>query len=132
MGIYWGLCRDCLFDKLASLSIHKIYKMTREQAGDIIKQHGISDKVVILGYRSADSQYGRYDDIAGILTPTGYVEFKFNTLPSRWDKRIAKLMPGVYRYKKGLHGIHHLNFAQRKDGSYVFPGDKEIFDWLQA
>ena len=106
--------------------------MTREKAAAILAAHGIIDKVVILGYRSPDSKYGEYDDIGAIFTPESYTEYKFNTLPTKWEGRIAKLLPGVYRYKKGLHGMHHLNLAQRADGSYVCPGDKAILDWLHA
>ena len=106
--------------------------MTREKAREILQQHGITDQVAILGYRSAKSQYGEYDDIGALYTPADYIEFKYNTLPSKWASNIAKLLPGVYRYRKGLHGIHHLDLTQRKDGSYVCQEDKEIYDWLIA
>jgi hypothetical protein len=96
--------------------------MTREQAAAILAAHGITDKVVWIGYRSANSKYGEYDDVAGLFTPDSYTEFKFNTLPTKWEGDIAKLTPGVYRYKKGLHGIHHINTA--------LPGDKAVYDWL--
>ena len=97
--------------------------MTREQAKEILERHGITDKVVFLGYRSANSQYGQYNDVGALFTPTEYIEFKFNTLPSKWERDIAKLMPGVYRYKKGLHGVHHL--GNNKE-------DKAIRSWLDA
>lgn len=106
--------------------------MTKDKAAAILAAHGITDKVVILGYRSAVSKYGEYDDVAGIYTPGSYTQFRFNTLPSKWEGHIAKLMPGVYRYKKGLHGMNHLNLAQDKNGRYICPADKAIYDWLLA
>lgn len=83
--------------------------MTRDQALAIIQQHNITDHVVILGYRSKSSQRGHYDDILAILTPDVYKEYKANTLPSKSAPGMAVLQPGVYTYKKGLHGIHHLD-----------------------
>jgi len=96
--------------------------MTRDQAQAILATHGILDKVAILGYRSRTSQRGRYDDILAILTPEAYTEFKANTLPSKKALGMAVLQPGVYKYVKGLHGIHHLNMKS--------PADKAIMDTL--
>jgi hypothetical protein len=134
MGLHCGMCgnsgRSRLEDLLVFQKSVNSNKMTREQAKAIIDAHGITDKVVILGYRSASSKYGEYDDMGALYTPDIYIEFNFNTLPTKWEGQIAKLMPGVYRYKKGLHGMHHLNLAQRADGSYVVPNDKRAYDWL--
>lgn len=105
---------------------------TRDQAQAFLDQQGITDKVVFLAYRSVASAYGEYDDTFGLLTPLDYTEFKANTLPSRWEGDIAKLLPGVYTYKKGLHGLHHLNLTTHADGSYVCPGDKQILDTLNS
>ncbi len=97
--------------------------MTREQAAAIAAKNNVADQVVLLGYRSATSKYGEYDDILAILTPDEYKEFKGNTLPSKWQAGIAKLQPGVYDYSKGLHGISHLSSS---------PGDLAILQELQA
>ena len=80
--------------------------MTKEQAAKILADHGVKDPIAWIACRSANSKYGEYDDSIGLYTPDGYTEssHKFNTLPSKWEGGIAKLMPGVYRYKKGLHG----------------------------
>lgn len=83
--------------------------MTRERALAIVQQHHIADQVVILGYRSKASQRGHYDDILAILTPDTYKEYKANTLPSKSAPGMAVLQEGVYKYKKGLHGVHHLD-----------------------
>lgn len=106
--------------------------MTREQAGAILQTHGIVDKVVWLGLRSPASKYGEYDDIAGLYTPDGYQEFKFNTLPSAWRQDMACLVPGVYRWRKGLHGMHHLNLGKDKDGAVASPKDQAAYAWLLA
>lgn len=96
---------------------------TREQALSFLQQRGITEKIVWLGYRSAGSHYGQYDDTIALLTPDQYIEYKANTLPSIWQPGVATLVPGVYRYKKGLHGIHHLGTG---------PADKAILVWLNG
>lgn len=98
---------------------------TREQAQAFLDQHGITDKVVLLGYRSATSKYGEYDDTIALVCPTDYTEFKANTLPSKWEPGIARLMPGVYEYRKGLHGVHH--FADLSPAQHT-----EVASWLNA
>lgn len=95
--------------------------MTREQSAALAAQNGVADKVILFGYRSATSKYGEYDDTLAILTPDQYQEFKGNTLPSKWEPGIAKLLPGVYDYAKGLHGISHLTQS---------PGDQAIMKQL--
>jgi hypothetical protein len=94
---------------------------TKNEAIAIAKQHGVSDQVVIFGYRSNGSQRGQYDDTLAIMTPDIYKEYKGNTLPSKKAPGIAVLQPGVWAYKRGLHGIHHL------DGS---PGDQALLKKL--
>jgi hypothetical protein len=82
--------------------------MSRDNALSIIKAHGVTDQVVLIGLRSKSSQRGKYDDIIAILTPDTYKEYKGNTLPSKAAPGISVLQPGIWTYKKGLHGIHHL------------------------
>lgn len=81
----------------------------KDVAEKMARERGCQDKVMWVAFRSSTSQYGEYDDTAGLITPDGYTEFKFNTLPSKWEPRIAKLMPGDYKYIQGLHGVHHFN-----------------------
>jgi hypothetical protein len=95
---------------------------TPEQAQAAAAAKGWAGMVVIFGYRSPNSQYGKYDDVAGILTPNSYDEFEFNTMPSVDNVGIAVLQPGDYDYVQGLHGISHL----------ILPGDQPILDWLHA
>jgi hypothetical protein len=95
---------------------------TPEQAQAAANAKGWENMVVIFGFRSANSQYGKYDDIAGILTPNSYDEVEFNTMPSVDNVGVAVLQPGDYDYVQGLHGISHL----------VLPADQPILDWLNA
>lgn len=83
---------------------------SRTDAERMARERGCADRVMIIGFRSAASKYGEYDDTLALLTPDNYIEYKGNTLPSIWTPGIAKLMPGDYVYAKGLHGINH--FAQ--------------------
>lgn len=84
-------------------------------------KYNVTDSVILFGYRSATSKYGEYDDTLAILSPDSYQEFIGNTLPSKWQPGIAKLIPGIYEYIKGLHGISHLSDS---------PGDKAIMKEL--
>lgn len=96
--------------------------ITREQALSIVQQHGIQDVVVILGIRDKDNKINIYDDEIAILTPESFDVYKVNTDPSVARKGVAVLQPGVYLYKRGLHGISHLNLTDM--------GDKAILDAL--
>lgn len=96
--------------------------LTREQALSIVQQNGIQDAVVVVGVRDKTNSINIYDDEIGILTPDSYDAYKANTDPSVTRKGIAVLQPGVYLYKRGLHGISHLNLSD--------PGDKAILDAL--
>lgn len=84
---------------------------------------GFASGVHIIGYRSASSQYGQYDDTLAFITPNEYLEYKANTLPSVWRSGIAKLVPGSYIYKQGLHGMHHMSSSAQ---------DQAILAWLEA
>lgn len=83
---------------------------TREAAELLARERGCKDPVMLIGFRSATSAYGQYDDTIALLTPDSYTEYKGNTLPSAWTPGIAKLIPGDYIYAQGLHGVNH--FAQ--------------------
>jgi hypothetical protein len=99
--------------------------LTRDDAEKLARARGCTDKVMILGLRSPTSKYGEYDDTIALLTPDSYTEWKGNTLPSKWEPGIAKLMPGDYIYAKGLHGINH--FGQMKADMAA-----NIRTWLSA
>ena len=49
---------------------------------------------------------GIYDDAIMVVGPAGmYAAFNANTDPSITRKGVAVLKPGVYLYKKGIHGL---------------------------
>jgi|SRR5579859_443787 len=101
---------------------------TRDEAEKIGRSRGCQDQIMIIGFRSKDSVYGEndvYTDTAGLLTPDGYIEWKFNTLPTSWEPGIACLQPGDWKWKKGLHGLHHLDLEHNA-------ADKAAYDWLLA
>lgn len=103
------------------------YKQAAEQ---LARSRGCTDKVIVVGFRSASSKYGEYDDSIGLLTPDIYIEYKGNTLPSVDRAGLAVLQPGDYKYVAGLHGLHHLVLEKKADGSWVKPEDGAIYSWL--
>jgi hypothetical protein len=94
---------------------------SRSQALSMIKQAEQGLGVHLIGYRSASSKYGEYDDTIALIDSEEYLEVKGNTLPSVWRQGIAKLLPGDYKYTAGLHGMHHLTSSA---------GDQAILAWL--
>lgn len=103
---------------------------TREQALAIALNFGITDPVILFGFRSPTSKYGQYDDILALLTPDDYKEYKGNTLPSVDRQGVAVLQPGAYQYAQGLHGVNHLPMDEH--GHCITAQDQQIYDWLIA
>lgn len=102
-------------------------------ADALARKRGCTDKVLWLGMRSPASVYGEndaYTDTLGLITPDGYQEFKLNTLPTVWTLGMACLEPGDYKFRKGLHGLHHLNLAKNGDGTAVNKDDALAYEWL--
>lgn len=48
-----------------------------------------------------------YDDAIMVVSPTAYATFNANTDPSRELPGMATLLPGVWQYKLGIHGLSH-------------------------
>lgn len=105
--------------------------LSREQ---VLALPGVADLAiapVIVGVRGFfdqpdRNQRGVYDDAAFIVGPAAE-DFKaanWNTDPTITKPGMAVLQPGTYEWKKGLHGIHHLNLDN--------PKDKAAYDWLLA
>lgn len=89
--------------------------------------NGVNDKLFIIGVRGYNALADKnkrsvYDDALFLVIDDQVSAYTANTDPSVDRKGIAVLQPGVYLYKKGLHGIHHLNFNDA--------GDKHIYDEL--
>jgi len=77
----------------------------------------IEEKVWLLGLRGwqGENKIGIYDDAIFLITPDGITGYNANTDPSRLLKGVATLVPGTYYYKKGLHGLHHLDLNKGND-----------------
>lgn len=98
--------------------------LTRDQARGIISDHQVSDAVVLIGIRDkTNNRINVYDDTLAILTPTGFTAVNGNVDPSVNRPGIATLQPGVYKYKIGIHGIHHLDLEHSA-------ADKAIYDLM--
>jgi hypothetical protein len=106
--------------------------LTREQVLDL---PGIADLIAIgptmVGIRGFFDQpnhneRGVYDDAVFIVGAASeeFQAFNWNTDPSITKPGMAVLQPGTYKWKKGLHGMHHLNLDD--------PKDKTAYDWLMA
>lgn len=91
----------------------------------------IEEKVWLLGIRgwAGENKIGVYDDAIFLITPDGVVGYNANTDPSRLLKGVATLVPGTYYYKKGIHGLHHLDLTKPADQStldYAVRNGKDI------
>jgi len=96
--------------------------ITKEEALSILQKNGITDQISLLGIRSKDNKINVYDDVIALITPNSFDAYPANTDPSVNRKGVAALQPGVYLYKRGLHGISHLNLDNT--------GDKAILQQL--
>lgn len=80
----------------------------------LLRNAGVTDKVAIVGVRGYykntlgkpnANDIGIYDDAIFVVSPEVYAAFNANVDPSVLRPNIATLVPGLYRYKKGKHGI---------------------------
>lgn len=94
--------------------------MKRAEVEALIKKSGINipeavKVVAIRGYykdtmgKPDQNDIGIYDDALFLLTPNDFLAYNANTDPSRHQPGIAKLIPGLHYFKKGLHGISKKN-----------------------
>jgi lysozyme len=107
-------------------------KLPEQSARELVAPFRLTDKVMLLGIRGyykrtmgdpTKNDRNIYDDAIFIISNNGYWAFNANTDPSTFKKGIATLLPGVYRYRKGKHGI------SRPGGGYpalrpATPGEK--------
>jgi lysozyme len=75
----------------------------------------LEEKVWLVGVRGWNglNQIGIYDDAIFLITPDEVLGFNANTDPSRLLPGVATLIPGTYYYKKGIHGMHHLDLTDQ-------------------
>lgn len=110
-------------------------KITRAELEALIVKAGyqLADKLMIVGIRGyykdtmgkpGTNDRGIYDDAIILISPDYFETFNGNTDPSKYQPGIAMLKPGLYEYKQGIHGVHHINSAN--------PKDKAAYDWLLA
>jgi lysozyme len=91
-----------------------IPKLTKEEAIKLIAQFNVPEKVVLLGVRGyfkktmgdpVKNDRSIYDDAMFIIAPELFKSYNANTDPSKYQKGISSLKPGLHYYKKGKHGI---------------------------
>lgn len=89
-------------------------RQSRVDTEKIAAVHGVTDAVILIGIRGyyqdtmgkpGVNDRGIYDDAIILISPSAYVTFNANVDPSIYRPRIATLVPGVYRYKLGIHGL---------------------------
>ena len=88
-------------------------RISAKEVEKLVRKHGVTDRVVLVGIRGyyansmgkPGNDRGIYDDCIAVLSPTAYATFNANTDPSAFKPGVATLVPGVYRYRKGNHGI---------------------------
>lgn len=96
-------------------------QIKREKIESIIKKNKLSlakEKVILVGIRGyfrdtmgakGKNDIGIFDDGFAWIDETDFATFNGNTDPSRHYKRVATLADGIWRYKKGPHGISRGN-----------------------
>jgi lysozyme len=86
----------------------------REFSEKYLRKAGVTDQLALLGVRGyfkdtmgeiGKNDRGIYDDAIFVISPSAYVSFNANTDPSYYRDGVAVLLPGLYRYRKGKHGI---------------------------
>ncbi len=86
----------------------------REFSEKYLRKAGVADQLALLGVRGyykdtmgekGKNDRGIFDDAIFVISPSAYVSFNANTDPSVYREGIAVLLPGLYRYRKGKHGI---------------------------
>jgi lysozyme len=87
-------------------------KQSRAETEALIR--GIESPVIILGVRGYYKKMGEdprrneiniYDDALFVWSQNGYMSFNANTDPSVSRPRVAKLKPGVWQYRLGIHNL---------------------------
>jgi lysozyme len=87
-------------------------KQSKSETFELIKD--VDAPVIILGVRGYYKKLGEdpdrneiniYDDALFVWSKNGYMTFNGNTDPSISRPKVAKLKPGVWQYRLGIHNI---------------------------
>jgi len=108
--------------------------MTKSEVLKRIASLRITDAVMVIGIRGyfkdtmgvpGQNDRGIYDDAMFIVTPDSFKAYNGNTDPSKSKESIAVLQPGIYHYKKGMHGVSgpHPYMALRQDSNVTIKRD---------
>jgi len=89
-------------------------QQTIDKTLEIIKSNYVYDPVCIVGvrgfYKDSMGVVGRndrgiYDDAIFVVSNDCYMSFNANTDPSKYQKGIATLKAGLWKYQLGIHGL---------------------------
>ena len=94
--------------------------LTKDAAAAWLAPFNLANKVTVLGIRgyfepAAGNKRGIYDDALFIISPDFFKGYNANCDPSVGRPGIAVLQAGTYWYKKGLHGMRHLDQTNPED-----------------
>lgn len=98
-------------------------KITRAEIEAILHEHDVPALPALVGIRGyyRDSMgrpgvndRGIYDDCIALISEDAFVTFNANVDPSIYRPGIATLVPGVWRYKLGIHGLSRPKAQQYK------------------
>jgi lysozyme len=87
-------------------------KQSKSETFELIKS--VDAPVIILGIRGYYKKLGKdplrneiniYDDALFVWSENGYMSFNGNTDPSISRPKVAKLKPGTWQYRLGIHNI---------------------------
>lgn len=79
--------------------------MTPEAVRAQLAAAGVTESCALVGVRARHNQIGVYDDHLYVVARETFQAFRANTDPSRQAPRMATLMPGVWQYRLGIHGL---------------------------
>ena len=87
-------------------------KQSKAETFEMIKN--VDAPVIILGIRGYYRKFGKdplrndidiYDDALFVWSQNGYMTFNANTDPSILKPHVARLKPGIWQYKLGIHNL---------------------------
>lgn len=122
-------------------------QLDRPTAVKLLAQNGVSVSraPALLGLRGyytrtmgdpATNDRAIYDDAIVLVAPNTFATFNANTDPSKYEEGIASLVPGVWTYKLGIHGLtrplaqRYEALVQADDVTVLRDGGKRETGWF--